>query len=365
MALRRTCVPQLAAGGKTDSHRRRERVVSQTPSPPCKPLMMLGDPGTRATDATPVASIVVPSYCGVTRLPMLLDSLASQDPATADFEVIVVVDGEDDGSPALIEAETRINVRSVVFPANRGRVSALNAGFREARGEILIRCDDDLCMPPGYVRAHVDVHRAAAQRGESIGVVGKTWDVHEPSAYTRAYGSDAARRSFEFASSRPAHERWRLWAASCSLTRETWERIGPYSDAYRGYGFEDVDYGYRLMAAGVPIEVADAATAEHHGPARTTLARARKAFDSGRARSTFIAQHPEAPIASAVRPHGLWGAAVGTLAALMEATRGVGPLPRAVDAVLGALPVAVGRKLVALNVEAAGLAGEHLGRTRG
>ena len=86
----------------------------------------------------PVASIVVPSFRCADRLPQLLDSLAAQDAAPS-FEVIVVVDGVDDGSVALLENESRLDARSIVFPENRGRVAALNAGFEAARGDVLIR----------------------------------------------------------------------------------------------------------------------------------------------------------------------------------------------------------------------------------
>ena len=92
----------------------------------------------------PEASIIVPSYRGAGRLPALFDALAGQQIGGPDFEVIVVIDGVDDGSVALVEAESRFPVSPVLFPENRGRVEALNAGFGTARGRVLIRCDDDL-----------------------------------------------------------------------------------------------------------------------------------------------------------------------------------------------------------------------------
>lgn len=304
-----------------------------------------------ATDT--VASIIVPSYRGVDRLPQLLDSLAAQHDGTPSFEVIVVVDGVDDGSLALLENESRIDVRSIVFPENRGRVAALNAGFETARGDVLIRCDDDLVVPPGYVSAHVEAHTSSV----TVGVVGPTRDIHAPSAYARAYGEDAASRSVAHVLSRPPQERWRLWAASCSITRETWESIGTYDDRYKGYGWEDVDYGYRLHAAGIPIEVAEALTAEHRGPAGTAAARAAKAFDAGGARSTFRRIHSEAPIGDPAAGNGVWGLGVRLAAASMRSRRAVERAAGLIDRMLPLVPSPVGRKLVALAVEGAGVAG--------
>ena len=301
----------------------------------------------------PVASISVPSYRGVGRLPQLLDSLAAQNDGTPPFEVIVVVDGVDDGSVALLEAESRFALRSIIFPENRGRVAALNAGFEAARGGVLIRCDDDLVVPSGYVAAHVEAHTS----GGAVGVVGPTRDVHAPSAYARAYGEDAAKRSFAHVLSRSPADGWRLWAASCSITRETWESIGIYDDRYKGYGWEDVDYGYRLHAAGLPIKVVEAATADHHGPARTTRARSVKAFEAGGARATFRKLHPEAPIGAPAAGKGLWGAAVRLTASSLRSSRAVDRGARWVDRILPLVPTPVGRKLVALAVEGADLAG--------
>lgn len=324
---------------------------------------------TAVTDAvpntSPAASIIVPSYRGAGRLPRLFDSFAAQAPETPAFEVIVVIDGVDDGSVALVDSETRFPVRAIVFPENRGRVAALNEGFAAARGNVLIRCDDDLKVPSAYVISHVNAHAKAFERGETIGAVGKTWDVHQAGRYASAYGSSAARTSYEFASTRPANERWRLWAANCSISRSAWEQIGPYSSAYTGYGWEDVDYGYRLHKAGIGIEIAEGATAEHHGPARSVDARARKAFDSGKARATFLAQHPDAPISAAQTPSGLWGLAVGTLANKMTHRSSVGATPSLVDHALSVVPKGIGTKLAALNVEAAGLAGERVGKVKG
>lgn len=303
---------------------------------------------------SPVASIIVPSYRGRDRLSELLDSLASQQAGTPPFEVVVVVDGVDDGSAALVAAETRIDARAIQLPHNRGRVTALNSGFEAAVGDVLIRCDDDLVVPPSFVSAHVALH---GDPDRPVGGAGLTRDVHTDSPYARAYGRDAARQSFAHASRQRAEERWRHWAANCSITRATWERIGPYDTAYRAYGWEDVDYGYRLHAAGIPLVPVPGAEADHCGPARTAAARTRKAFEAGSARALFRRLHPEAPLGAVAAGSGVWGTAVQATARAMGSADAAARLAATVDRALPLVPVAVGRKLVALCVEAAGLAG--------
>ena len=102
-------------------------------------------PGKRDTTGGSMVevSIVVPSHAGERRLPTILASLRRQ--TLSDLEMIVVLDGEVDGSADIVRrAAADLPVSLVVFPENRGRAAALNAGFRAAKGEVLVRADDDL-----------------------------------------------------------------------------------------------------------------------------------------------------------------------------------------------------------------------------
>lgn len=299
--------------------------------------------------AAPVASVVVPTYRGAARLPALLDALAAQEQDTPPFEVVVVVDGVDDGSPALLAAESRIDLRTIVLPENRGRVAALNTGFTAARGEVLIRCDDDLVPGTEYVAQHVAAH--ADGHGGAIGLY---LNEHADTPYAAVYGREADVRFRRDAYAAPAGRVWRLWAGNCSVTREVWERIGGYDPRYRLYGWEDVDYGYRLHAAGMPVRLVRALETPHRVAAVTTASRARRARHSGAARRLFEATHPRAGLPSAVPPWSPWNALVRAASRLpVDPGRSGGVVDRA----LPLLPAPVGRKLVALAVESAALGG--------
>lgn len=297
----------------------------------------------------PVASIIVPSYRGADRLPQLLDSLAAQNDGTPPFEVIVVVDGVDDGSVALLENESRLDVRSIVFPENRGRVAALNAGFEAARGDVLIRCDDDLVPAVDYVAAHVSAHRDGPG-----GVIGLYLNEYSATSYAEVYGKDADQRFRRDAYSSAPAVVWRYWAGNCSITRQIWEAVGQYDPEYRLYGWEDVDYGYRIHMAGFEVRLAPDLETPHRVAAVTTAIRARRASHSGAARRLFERKHPHAGLPNAIPGWSLWNALVRGLSRIpLKPAR----LGRAVDALLRVLPRGVGRKLVALSVESAALGG--------
>lgn len=92
----------------------------------------------------PLVSIVVNNYNYARFLPAAIDSALSQDHDP--LEVVVVDDGSTDGSREII-ARYGDRIRPV-FKENGGHASALNAGFQQSSGEIVMFLDaDDLLEP--------------------------------------------------------------------------------------------------------------------------------------------------------------------------------------------------------------------------
>lgn len=294
-----------------------------------------------------LTSVVVPSRGGAQRLPQLLHALAAQQEAKV--EVVVVLDGDVDGSAeVLADWRDRLDLEVVDLSTNQGRPAALNAGFAAAHGDVLVRCDDDLVPAPDFAARH-----AAHHAGDPVGVVGLVRNAFPETAYARAYGQDWDRLHSDQAYAAPAGERWRHWGANASVTRATWERIGPYDEAFRRYGWEDVDWGYRLHCAGIPVVVDRGLETVHHLAAVTCETRVRRAYHSGAARHRFETKHglPTADV-----PDSAWARAVQRVAGRLTEERAAtwgARLDRRVDS----LPRAVARKLIAFLVESAAAAG--------
>ena len=101
-------------------------------------------------------SIVVPTYNEAGSLPILAERLHAAL-SGRDWELVVVDDGSPDGTADLAEGlAPRIPVRVVRRAAKSGLASAVMAGFREARGDLLVCMDADLSHPPEVVPALVD-----------------------------------------------------------------------------------------------------------------------------------------------------------------------------------------------------------------
>lgn len=302
-----------------------------------------------AVDPEIVASLVVPSRGGRNRLPVLLAALAAQSEPR--WEAIVVLDGDIDGSAEFLERYGDPRVRVIEFPENRGRSAALNAGHESARGGVLVRCDDDLEPGSDYVRQHVEAHQ-----DRDVGVVGLCLNRYPANRYAAVYGQPQDELFRQEAYATPPDRRWRYWAGNVSITREQWERVGPYDTAFRAYGWEDVDWGYRLFQAGTEVVLDPGLETPHHVAAVTTQVRAMRAYASGAAKARFLAKHGSVIPSTPAR--GLWGRAT-EIAGRASGEKVIQTLARGVDGSINRLPETIARKAVAFTVESAARSGER------
>ncbi len=309
--------------------------------------------------STPAVSVVVPTRGGAARLPVLLEALAAQQLEEA-WEVVVVLDGDVDGSSGLLARYVdRLPLRVIEPVGGEGVSAALATGYQEARGDIVIRCDDDLTPAPDFVFRHLRWHRARPEGAPPLGVIAMTRDVFAATPYADAYGRPANRRLLEQAYARPADERWQHWAACNSVPRSAYLAAGGFDPGmdYR----EDSELGLRLAKSGVEIVIDPALEIEHRCPAPDAETRAARAFTSGASTATFDERHPGTHSAAASSPRGPWGRAVTAAATRIGSRQDAAALGGRIDSLLPRLPVRARGKAVAWAVEAAAVAGRRVG----
>ena len=222
---------------------------------------------------------------------------------------------------------------------------------------MLVRCDDDLEPAPARGAVHLAAHRApTAGAGASWGRTGTS----SPTPPTPAtYGRPADGAFPDGRLPRPADTTWRYWAGNASVTRGTADRVGGYDEAFRAYGWEDVDWGRRLHLLGIPVVLEPALETTHRLSAVTAASRVERAYFSGAARRQFVAKHGLSELAPR-RPDSSWTRAVALVARALTESR-ARRAARAADAVARVLPARVAHVLVALLVEGASEAGYRHG----
>ncbi|MCP3978303.1 MAG: glycosyltransferase family 2 protein [bacterium] len=99
-------------------------------------------------------SIVVPVFNERDNLmPLLAEIKRAVTPIGLSAEIVFVDDGSTDGSTEKIAAlcEAHADTRCLRFRGNRGQTAALDAGFKSARGEVVVTLDSDLQNDPGDI----------------------------------------------------------------------------------------------------------------------------------------------------------------------------------------------------------------------
>jgi GT2 family glycosyltransferase len=236
-------------------------------------------------------TIVISSYRRrepLVRLLSALDAEANDEPALRDgLEVVVVLDGSDDGSLEAVNALPLIIPTRVHAQENRGRAGARNAGLALAANELVWFLDDDLVPAPGLLERHRRAHRreqpeivmgicrlppeAPAPRAAR-----EWWDAH----HEELHRSDVVDR-FDF-----------FTVANTSGPTEVFRSAGGFDERLVGYGGEDYELGARLLDAGVRIRFDGDALAWHpeYASFRELVRRQRSI---GRNTVLIAREHPE------------------------------------------------------------------------
>jgi glycosyltransferase involved in cell wall biosynthesis len=234
-------------------------------------------------------AVLLATYNRRQLLPTVLGPVLAE-PATD--EVVVVVDGCDDGSMEMLEAMGRRDSRlRAHYVSNGGAARALLAGARLARGELVVILDDDEIVSSGGIGGHAAHHH---ERDDLI-VVGYV-DMSFPAVrrpgdfsrymYAKQYARDAAAWEAD-----PSAILLNLWGGFISMTRENYIRVMETADQFvDGYHY-DLDFGVRCLELGLEARF-DPNLRAVHLYERSGAAYLNDARSSGRNRILIHRAHP-------------------------------------------------------------------------
>jgi glycosyltransferase involved in cell wall biosynthesis len=208
--------------------------------------------------STPRVSVVVATRNRAERLRNLLAGLRSQTLDPGEFEVVVVDDASDDGTPGYLAgpgAEGALRLERLTLERNMGRAAARERGWRTARAPLVAFIDDDCVPDPRWLEAALDAH------GRTPGAIlqGRTEPI---SAEVAAAGSlrRPFTRTIRVESLDPGFQ-------TCNIfyPRELLERIDGFDTDAFGlvHGGEDSDLAWRAIATGARAAFVEDALVAH------------------------------------------------------------------------------------------------------
>jgi glycosyltransferase involved in cell wall biosynthesis len=151
----------------------------------------------------PVAvSVVVPCRNEAANVPVLVSRVRSALETDASviggatYEIVLVDDGSTDGTLAALRSESRVDprVRYVSLSRGFGKESAMLAGLRESRGDIVVLMDGDLQHPPELVPQMLDLLRSSGC-DQVVGVRDRTGETRLRRMASRGYHAIASRNT--------------------------------------------------------------------------------------------------------------------------------------------------------------------------
>jgi glycosyltransferase involved in cell wall biosynthesis len=231
------------------------------------------DPACGRTPARPgpaCCSVIVPTYNRRRLLDQTLDALARQSLPPGSFEVLVVDDGSSDRSDEVVRSyEGRLRVRYFYQPDQGFRLAeARNIGIRHATAPICVFVDSGILLHSQCLEAHLHSHATSPRPAAVLGYIHGYGTPADRSPARHGFPEDADQAigrlatDPRFLDAREAlywrHgdrlDEWKapwllFWTGNASASTELIRRVGMFDEAFRSWGVEDQDLGYRLHQA--------------------------------------------------------------------------------------------------------------------
>lgn len=193
--------------------------------------------------ASPTVSVVLPVHRVGPDVRRCLEAIVAAYPAPLEF--IVVVDGAD---PKVMELARPYASHLISLNRRGGPARARNVGAAAAVGDVLLFIDADVVVGHDII----DRVRDYLQDHPNVAALIGSYD-DEPGAHN--FLSQYKNLLNHFVHQRSAREGYTFWGACGAIRRETFQNLGGFDESYAEPSVEDIELGYRLLAAGDRVHV--------------------------------------------------------------------------------------------------------------
>lgn len=228
-------------------------------------------------------SVVIPTHNRRVPLSHCLESLFRQSYPSADFEIVIALDGCVDDTRAFLRGLSFPCAHRVLEQENLGQASARNSGIRAAAGKYILLLDDDFVCDPALLAEHAKHH-------DRSGLV-----VYGPilrDLSRKSLPAIAVDREILPFYQNPGSAKQRAWLPpNSSIERQTLLACGGYDEQFFK-AREDTDLGMRLADAGALFRYApQAIVSQQYDKRASELVHDAEAF--GKNEVKLIRKRPE------------------------------------------------------------------------
>ena len=191
-------------------------------------------------------SVIIGSFNQCEVLKKVLPHYEHQNCPKEKFEVIVVDSTSTDGAVDFLKKYNPAFNFTAHIQDNAGKAIARNNGVSLAKGEIVLITDADMIPDPGLVQAHIDAHNAQETpccfEGLAWNMKTLNWPDNQDE-WTAQVGTD------------PKQLKKLGWyyflTGNLSMPKSVFIEENGFNTQFLGYGWEDLELGYRLQKKGI------------------------------------------------------------------------------------------------------------------
>lgn len=196
-------------------------------------------------------AVIIPVYNGGHRFRASLESIRRAAPPPD--EIIVVGDGDTDGSSELAEAA---GVTVYRFPQPGGPGRARNLGASKATSDLLFFIDADVTVPEDVIALVRDIF---AHESDVAAMIGSYDDQPGEGNFLSQYRN----LLHHYVHQNGREEASTFWGACGVIRREVFCTMGGFDEGYLKPSIEDIELGYRLTRAGYRIRLCKSLQVKH------------------------------------------------------------------------------------------------------
>jgi GT2 family glycosyltransferase len=244
----------------------------------------------------PALTVVLPCHNRAQILRRALEAWNAQE-GTAQFEVVAVDDGSDDGTPGVLAgcAPQRFDLRVTRLEQPRGPAHARNVAVAQARSPLLLFAGDDVVPSRNFVNAHLEAHARCPALHQAV--LGKTvWPDDQPTNSLMRHIDGVGAQQFSYFHLRHGQvlDFRHFYTSNVSVKADLLRGIEPLFDTgFRYPAYEDVELAYRLSRQRrleIHYTTAPLAFHYHYYTSRAFAARQERC---GAMSIHFLEKHPE------------------------------------------------------------------------